>query len=134
MRAREREMVPPVMDLAAAEVDLAVAEGSDVGGCERGASYAGDERAQEGNRARAGRAEQGRARERRKFDGGATPAAEGVRWWDRAWPRRVRDGGATPSYGACNRKSTRGREPTGGGAPGKRNGKSARGSEVNPRP
>jgi hypothetical protein len=53
MRAREREMVPPVMDLAAAEVDLAAAEGSDVGGCERGASCAGDERVQEENRARA---------------------------------------------------------------------------------
>jgi len=87
--------------------------------------------------ARAERAEQGRARERRKFDDGAddgaAPAAEGARWRDRARPRRVRDGGATPSYGACNGKSTRGREPTGDGAPGKLNGKSARGSEVNPR-
>jgi len=53
MRAREREIVPPVMDLAAAEVDLAAAKGSDVGGCERGASCAGDEHAQEENRARA---------------------------------------------------------------------------------
>jgi hypothetical protein len=31
MRAREREIVPQVMDLAAAEVDLAAAKGSDVG-------------------------------------------------------------------------------------------------------
>jgi len=61
------------MDLAAAEEDLAAAEGSDVGGYEGGASGAGDERAQEENRARA-RGNGGTERARK-----LAAAAQGIR-------------------------------------------------------
>jgi hypothetical protein len=61
-------------------------------------------------------------------DGGAAPTAEDARWRSRARPRRARDGEATLGHGARD-----GKEPTGGGAPGKRNWRSARESKVNPR-